>query len=148
MTVFQRWGWGDNCSDAERRRSCLHPWLFPSSLMCLSPSCSRLFLPFTFLALLSGSLSSSKETRGGVLSFRAHRRKDLQIFYIFAFSGSVHWITKSSHELDSGICRKIWLAVFFCAPLPDAAVYCLFCQNVFFFNFTWGRSERREDQNI
>lgn len=85
-TACQGRGWGDNCSDAERRRSRLHPWLFPSCLMCLSPSFSQLFLPF------SASLSSSGEIGGGVLSFRAHRRKDLEIFYFFPFSGSVYWI--------------------------------------------------------
>lgn len=57
-----------------------------------------------FLALLSGSLSSSEETRGGVLSFRARRRKDLEIFLflsIFRFGALAHaLITKSSHELD------------------------------------------------
>lgn len=36
-------------------------------------------------------------------------------------------------RLNSGICRKIYLAVFSCAPFLDAAAYCLFCHNSLFF---------------
>lgn len=153
----QGWGWGDNCSDAGRRRRCLHPWLFPSCLMCLSPSFSQLFLPFTFLALLSGSLSSSKETQG-VLSFRAHRGGKISRFSI-SFHFQVRCIRSRINNqvqpwtrFSSGICRKMYRAVFICAALLHAAAYCLFCHNPLFFccifNFLWGRSVSMEEQNL
>lgn len=90
--VLKRW----QCARAEAeaiivamlrgRRRRLHPWLFPSPPICLSPP------------LLSGFLSSSKETRGGVLSSMAHRN-NLSVLRFAVVDHAL--ITNSSQEFDS-----------------------------------------------
>lgn len=121
-------GWGDNCSDAARRRCCLHFWLFPSCLMCLSPSFSHLFLPSTSLgcALTFSFLGRTKRCEG-VFSLSGHTGGNI---WRSAVRIMKSWLSPAMNWIKVCYLQHFWMLRLI-----------VFSVRIYFF------SGRREDQN-